>query len=131
MDTISPLALKQSYPYVSLLQQFYNGGSFVVSFDGCFLVCSYGDDVKLMSSSDSSTLRSLGGFSESSTSFTLSLDDRFLFTTTDNRQIRVWELSSHKCIHSWKGYGSVKSMACHSSSGFPGDDATTVRVWNM
>ncbi|KAG6517609.1 hypothetical protein ZIOFF_021005 [Zingiber officinale] len=104
MDAISPLVLKQNYPCITSLQQFYDDGSFVVSFDGCFLVCSYDDEVTLVSMSDSSALRSLGGFSESSTSFTLSLDDRFLFTTTDSHQIQVWELSSCKCIRSWKGY---------------------------
>ncbi|KAG6527570.1 hypothetical protein ZIOFF_009681 [Zingiber officinale] len=99
METISPPIMKQSYPYVSLLKQFYEGRSFVVSFNGSFLICSYGDEVKLVSSSDSSTLRSI---LESSTSFTLSLDDRLLFTTTDNHKIQVWEVSSRKCIHSWK-----------------------------
>ncbi|XP_042472035.1 transducin beta-like protein 3 [Zingiber officinale] len=132
MDAISPLVLKQRYPYVSSLQHSYDGGSFVVYFDGSFLTCSYGDKVKLVSSSDSSALRSLDGFSESSSSFTLSLEVRFLFTTTDNRQIRVWELSSRKCIRSWKGYdGLAKSMACHSSSGFLGGVNIMVCVWDV
>ncbi|XP_074565205.1 protein TORMOZ EMBRYO DEFECTIVE-like [Curcuma longa] len=134
MDALSSLVLKRSYRCVSSLQQFYDGGSFAVSFDGSFLVCSCGDEIKLVSSSDASVLGSLGGFSESSTSFTLSPDDRFLFTAADSRQIRVWELSSRKCIRSWKGHdGPVKNMACHSSGGLlaTGGADRMVCVWDV
>ncbi|XP_042443628.1 transducin beta-like protein 3 [Zingiber officinale] len=134
MDALSPLVLKRSYRCVSSLQQFYDGGSFAVSFDGSFLVCSCGDEIKLVNSSDASVLGSLGGFSESSTSFTLSPDDRFLFTAADSRQIRVWELSSRKCIRSWKGHdGPVKIMACHSSGGLlaTGGADRMVCVWDV
>ncbi|XP_072988874.1 protein TORMOZ EMBRYO DEFECTIVE [Typha latifolia] len=110
--------LKKNYRCVPSLQQFYSGGPIAVSSDGTFLACACDDLVKLVNSSDASVRASLEGDSEGITGLALSPDDRFLFSASHSRLIRVWDLSSLKCIRSWKGHdGPVMAMTCHSSGG--------------
>ncbi|WOK98682.1 transducin beta-like protein 3 [Canna indica] len=129
-----PLTLKRSYRCVSSLQQFYSGGPFAVSDDGALLACACGEEIKIVNSSDASVLATLGGETEAVTAFTFSPDSRFLFSAGHSRLIRVWELSSGKCIRSWKGHdGPVMSMACHSSGGLlaTGGADKKVCVWDV
>ena len=102
MAAPTPLALKRSYRCVSSLQQFYSGGPFAVSSDGASLACACGDEIKIVNSSDACVLASLGCDSESVTAFTFSPYGCFLFSAGHSRLIRVWDLSSRKCVRSWK-----------------------------
>ncbi|RZR98920.1 hypothetical protein BHM03_00028385 [Ensete ventricosum] len=97
-----PLTLKRSYRTVSSLQQFYSGGPFAVSSDGASLACACGEEIKIVNTSDASVLASLGGDSESVTAFAFSPDGCFLFSAGHSRLVRVWDLSSRKCVRSWK-----------------------------
>ncbi|RRT75859.1 hypothetical protein B296_00018043 [Ensete ventricosum] len=97
-----PLTLKRSYRSVSSLQQFYSGGPFAVSSDGASLACACGDEIKIVNTSDASVLASLDGDSESVTAFAFSPDGCFLFSAGHSRLVRVWDLSSRKCVRSWK-----------------------------
>ncbi|RWW32157.1 hypothetical protein GW17_00003187 [Ensete ventricosum] len=97
-----PLTLKRSYRSVSSLQQFYSGGPFAVSSDGASLACACGEEIKIVNTSDASVLASLGGDSESVTAFAFSPDGCFLFSAGHSRLVRVWDVSSRKCVRSWK-----------------------------
>ncbi|XP_038978693.1 transducin beta-like protein 3 [Phoenix dactylifera] len=134
MATPSPVGLKQSYRCVSSLQQFYSGGAFAVASDGAFLACACGDQIKVVDASDASVRATLDGDSEAVTALALSPDDRFLFSASHSRLIRVWDLSSLKCIRSWKGHdGPVMGMACHSSGGLIATAGADKRVcvWDV
>ncbi|CAD5197446.1 unnamed protein product [Musa acuminata subsp. malaccensis] len=134
MAAPTPLALKRSYRCVSSLQQFYSGGPFAVSSDGASLACACGDEIKIVNSSDACVLASLGCDSESVTAFTFSPDGCFLFSAGHSRLIRVWDLSSRKCVRSWKGHdGPAMTMACHSSGGLlaTGGADRKVCVWDV
>ncbi|KAL2894329.1 Transducin beta-like protein 3 [Bienertia sinuspersici] len=131
---MAALSYKKSYRRSQSLQQFYTGGPFTVSSDGTFLVCTCDDSVKIVDSSNASIKSTLEGDSESITALALSPDDQFLFSSSHSRQIRVWELSTLKCIRSWKGHeGPVMAMACDASGGLlatAGADRK-VRVWDV
>lgn len=95
-------ALKKNYRCSQSLQQFYTGGPYAVSSDGSFIVCACDDTIKVVDSSNASIKSTIEGDSEPVTSLTLSPDDKFLFSASHSRQIRVWDLSSLKCLRSWK-----------------------------
>ncbi|KAL6508204.1 hypothetical protein OROHE_021746 [Orobanche hederae] len=126
--------LKKNYRCFQSLQQFYAGGPYAVSSDGSFLVCACDDTIKIVDSSNAAIKSTIEGDSEPVTALTLSPDDRFLFFASHSRQIRVWDLSSVKCIRSWKGHeGPVMGMACHASGGLlatAGADKK-VQVWDV
>ncbi|KAL3837949.1 hypothetical protein ACJIZ3_022540 [Penstemon smallii] len=129
----STLTLKKSYRPVQSLQQFYTGGPYAVSADGSFLVCSCGDTIKIVDSSNAAIKSTIEGDSEP-TALILSPDDRFLYSTSHTRQIQQWDLSSLKCTRSWKGHeGHITVMACHASGAFlatAGADRK-VQVWDV
>lgn len=110
--------LKKNYRSTPALQQFYTGGPFAVASDGSFIVCACDDAIKIVDSSNASIRSVVEGDSQTVTALALSPDDRLLFSSSHSRQIRVWELSSLKCIRSWKGHeGPVMGMACDASGG--------------
>ncbi|KAG1331252.1 transducin beta-like protein 3 [Cocos nucifera] len=134
MAAPSPVSLKRNYRCVSSLQQFYSGGAFAVSSDGAFLACACGDQIKVVDTAASSVRATLEGDSEAVTALALSPDDRFLFSASHSRLIRVWDLSSLKCIRSWKGHdGPVMGIACHSSGGLIATAGADKRVcvWDV
>ncbi|KAJ1439067.1 WD40/YVTN repeat-like-containing domain superfamily [Sesbania bispinosa] len=131
---MEPLRLKTNYRCVPALQQFYTGGPFTVSSDGSFIVCACGDSIKIVDSANASIRSTLDGDSEQVTALALSPNDNLLFSSSHSRQIRVWDLSTLKCVRSWKGHdGPVMSMACHPSGGLlaTGGADRKVLVWDV
>lgn len=131
---MAALSYKKSYRRNQSLQQFYTGGPFALSSDGTFLVCTCDDSIKIVDSSNASIKSTIESDSEPLTALTLSPDDKFLFSASHSRQIRVWDLSTLKCIRSWKGHdGPVMAMACDASGGLlatAGADRK-VLVWDV
>ncbi|KAL6008390.1 hypothetical protein ACLOJK_033899 [Asimina triloba] len=131
---MATVSLKRNYRCVPSLQEFYTGGPFAVSSDGSFLACACGDTIKIVDSSNASVTSSIKADTESITAIALSPDDKLLFSSSHSRLIRVWELSSLKCLRSWKGHeGPVMAMACDSSGGLlatAGADRK-VLVWDV
>ncbi|RYR77503.1 hypothetical protein Ahy_A01g001990 isoform B [Arachis hypogaea] len=131
---MEPLKLKANYRCVPALQQFYAGGAYAVSSDASFIVCASADSINIVDSATSSIRSTLDGDSESVTALTLSPDDKLLFSSSHSRQIRVWDLSTLKCVRSWKGHdGPVMCMACHPSGGLlaTGGADRKVLVWDV
>ncbi|KAL0304567.1 UNVERIFIED_CONTAM: Transducin beta-like protein 3 [Sesamum radiatum] len=130
----SALTLKNNYRCFQSLHQFYSGGPYAVSSDASFLVCACDDTIKIIDSSNAAIKSTIEGDSEPVTALLLSPDDNFLFSASHTRQIRVWDLSSLKCLRSWKGHeGPVMGMACHASGGLlatAGADKK-VQVWDV
>ncbi|PIN23520.1 WD40-repeat-containing subunit of the 18S rRNA processing complex [Handroanthus impetiginosus] len=130
----SAVTLKKNYRCFQSLQQFYTGGPFAVSSDGSFLVCACDDTIKIVDSSNAGIKSTIDGDSEPVTALLLSPNDNFLFSVSHSRQIRVWDVSSLKCLRSWKGHeGPVMGMACHASGGLlatAGADKK-VQVWDV
>ncbi|KAF5818287.1 putative transcription factor WD40-like family [Helianthus annuus] len=67
-------------------------------------------------SSNASIKSTIEGDSESVTAIALSHDDKFLFSASHSRQISMWDLSSLKGLHSWKGghQGPIMAMIRHA-----------------
>ncbi|KAF1867244.1 hypothetical protein Lal_00049673 [Lupinus albus] len=131
---MEPLRLKGNYRCVPSLQQFYTGGPYAVSSDGSFIASACADSIKIVDSANSSIKFTLDGDSESVTALVLSPDDKILFSSSHSRQIRVWDLSTLKCVRSWKGHdGPIMSMACHPSGGLlaTGGADRKVLVWDV
>ncbi|KAL8538390.1 hypothetical protein ACS0TY_000402 [Phlomoides rotata] len=130
----SAVTLKKNYKCYQSLQQFYTGGPYAVASDGSFLVCACDDTIKIVDSSNAVVKSTIEGDSEPVTALILSPDDKLLFSASHSRQIRVWDLSSLKCLRSWKGHeGPVMGMACHASGGLlatAGADMK-VQVWDV
>ncbi|KAI4371363.1 hypothetical protein MLD38_019608 [Melastoma candidum] len=125
--------MKRNYRCSKALQQFYSGGPFAVSSDASFLACACGSSVNLVDASNSSIRSSIDCGSDV-TAISLSPDDRVLFSADHSRQIRVWEVSTSKCLRSWKGHdGPVMSMACHASGGLlaTGGVDRKVLLWDV
>ncbi|KAH7855131.1 hypothetical protein Vadar_021569 [Vaccinium darrowii] len=131
---MASVTLKKNYRCVQSLQQFYTGGPFAVSSDGSFLVCACNETIKIVDSSNSAIKSTIEGDSEPVTALALSPDDKFIFSAGHSRQIRVWDISSLKCLRSWKGHeGPVMGMACDASGGLlatAGADRK-VLVWDV
>ncbi|KAL3497681.1 hypothetical protein ACH5RR_040413 [Cinchona calisaya] len=133
---MASVALKKNYRCHQSLRQFYSGGPYAVSSDGSFIVCACDETIKIVDSSNSSIKSSIEGDSEPVTALALSpiSNSNFLFSASHSRQIRVWDLSSLKCIRSWKGHeGPIMGMACHGSGGLlatAGADRK-VLVWDV
>ncbi|KAL2460137.1 Transducin family protein/WD-40 repeat family protein [Abeliophyllum distichum] len=109
---------KNNYRCAQSLQQFYIDGPYAVSSDGSFLVCACDDTIKIVDSANASIKSTIDGDSEPVTSLSLSQDKKFLFSASHSRQIRVWDVSSLKCLRYWKGHeGPVMGMSCHASGG--------------
>ncbi|ESW27427.1 hypothetical protein PHAVU_003G200800 [Phaseolus vulgaris] len=128
------LRLKTNYRCVPALQQFYTGGPFVVSSDNSFIACACGESIKIVDSVTAAIRSTLDADSESVTAMALSPDDRLLFSSSHSRQIRVWDLSTLKCVRSWKGHdGPVMCMTCHPSGGLlaTGGADRKVLVWDV
>ncbi|KAK1303679.1 hypothetical protein QJS10_CPB11g00120 [Acorus calamus] len=136
-------SLKKSYRCSKSLQRFYTGGPVAVSSDGTFIACACDDKINIVDSSNASVRATLEGDTEQVTALTLSPDGKLLFSASHSRLIRVWDLSSSKCLRSWKGHeGPVMSMACDASGGclatggadrkvFSGSDDAAVRVLDL
>ncbi|KAJ6763285.1 hypothetical protein OIU79_023932 [Salix purpurea] len=132
---MSSLQIKKNYRCVPSLQQFYSGGPFVVSSDGSFIACANGDNIKIVDSSNASIKANIEVDADAGlTALALGPNDKFLFSAGHSRLIRVWDLSTFKCVRSWKGHdGPVMSMACHASGGLlatAGADRK-VLVWDV
>ncbi|KAF5810790.1 putative transcription factor WD40-like family [Helianthus annuus] len=113
---MASVTLKKNYRCVQSLQQFYSGGPYAVSSDGSFIACACNDTITIVDSSNASIKSTIEGDSESVTAIALSHDDKFLFSASHSRQISMWDLSSLKCLHSWKGghQGPIMAMTCHA-----------------
>ncbi|KAL5802889.1 hypothetical protein ACOSQ4_031194 [Xanthoceras sorbifolium] len=131
---MASLPLKKNYRCETALQQFYGGGPLVVSSDGSFIACSCGDSINIVDSSNASIKSTIEADSDTITALALSPNDNLLFSSGHSRQIRVWDLSTLKCLRSWKGHdGPVIGMACHASGGLlatAGADRK-VLVWDV
>ncbi|XP_029130005.1 transducin beta-like protein 3 [Cajanus cajan] len=128
------LRFKTNYRCVPALQQFYTGGPFVVSSDSSFIACACGDSIKIVDSATASIRSTLDADSEPVTALALSPNDALLFSSSHTRQIRVWDLSTLKCVRSWKGHeGPVMCMTCHPSGGLlaTGGADRKVLVWDV
>ncbi|KAK1326881.1 Guanine nucleotide-binding protein subunit beta-like protein B [Acorus calamus] len=127
-------SLKKSYRCTKSLQRFYTGGPVAVSSDGTFIACACDDKINIVDSSNASVRATLEGDTEQVTALTLSPDGKLLFSASHSRLIRVWDLSSSKCLRSWKGHeGPVMSMACDASGGClaTGGADRKVLVWDV
>ncbi|KAH0640950.1 hypothetical protein KY285_037536 [Solanum tuberosum] len=131
------MELKKNYKCEKFLEKFYTGGPYAVASDGSFLVCSCSDTIKIIDLSndaDSIVKCTIEEDSEPVTALALRPNDKFLFSASHSRQIRVWELSTLECLRSWKGHeGPVMGMACDASGGLlatSGADGK-VRVWDV
>uniref|UniRef100_A0A2P2JNI9 Uncharacterized protein n=1 Tax=Rhizophora mucronata TaxID=61149 RepID=A0A2P2JNI9_RHIMU len=99
---MSSVQMKKNYRCVPSLQQFYSGGPFAVSSDGSFMACACGDAVKIVDLGNASIRATIEGDTEAVTALALSPNDKLLFSAGHSRQIRVWDLSTIKCVRSWK-----------------------------
>ncbi|XP_019186859.1 PREDICTED: transducin beta-like protein 3 [Ipomoea nil] len=128
------VTLKKNYKCVQSLQQFYSGGPYVVSSDGSFLVCACDETIKIVDASNASIKSTIEGDSEPVTALALSPNNSLLFSASHSRQIRVWDLSTLKCLRSWKAHeGPVMGLACDASGGLlatAGADRK-VQVWDV
>ncbi|XP_062147393.1 protein TORMOZ EMBRYO DEFECTIVE [Alnus glutinosa] len=131
---MASLPLKKNYRCVPSLQQFYTGGPFAVASDGSFIACACDESIRIVDSSDASIRSTIDTDSDAPSALALSPDDKLLFSAGKSLQIRVWDLSTLKCVRSWKGHESpVKGMACHLSGGLlatAGADRK-VLVWDV
>ncbi|KAK4790607.1 hypothetical protein SAY86_017911 [Trapa natans] len=130
----APLPFKKNYRCSQALQQFYSGGPFAVSSDGSFIACACSDTIKIVESSNAHIRSTIDCESDTITALCLSPNDKLLFSAGHSRQIRVWDLSTLKCIRSWKGHdGPVMSMVCHASGGLlaTGGADRKVLVWDV
>lgn len=131
---MASLPLKKNYRCEPVLQQFYGGGPLVVSSDGSFVACACGESINIVDSSNASIKSTIEGGSDTITALALSPDDKLLFSSGHSREIRVWDLSTLKCLRSWKGHdGPAIGMACHPSGGLlatAGADRK-VLVWDV
>ncbi|KAG7980656.1 hypothetical protein I3843_05G193000 [Carya illinoinensis] len=126
--------LKKNYRCVPSLQQFYTGGPFAVSSDGSFIACACDESIRIVDSSNASLRSTIDTDSEAPTALALSPNDKLLFSAGHSRQIRVWDLSTRKCVRSWKGHeGPVMGMACHLSGGLLATAGANgkVLVWDV
>ncbi|XP_047330937.1 transducin beta-like protein 3 [Impatiens glandulifera] len=131
---MASVALKKNFRCFQSLNQFYSGGPFIVSSDGSFIVCACDDKIKIVDSSNSSIKSIIEGDSEAVTALALSPNDTLLFSASHSRQIRVWDLSTLKCLRSWKGHdGPVMAMTCDASGGLlaTGGADRKVLVWDV
>lgn len=101
-QSMTSLALKKNYRSETVLQQFYGGGPLVVSSDGSFIACSCGDSINIVNSSNASINSTIEADSDTITALALSPDDKLLFSSGHSRQIKVWDLSTLKCLRTWK-----------------------------
>ncbi|XP_058735164.1 protein TORMOZ EMBRYO DEFECTIVE-like [Vicia villosa] len=69
-------------------------------------LCACSDSIKIVGSANASIRSTLEGDSEKFTALDLGPNDKLLFSSSHNRKIRVWDLSTLKCVCSWK----VKSL---------------------
>ncbi|MQM07751.1 hypothetical protein Taro_040595 [Colocasia esculenta] len=126
--------LKRNYRCARSLEPFYSRRAYAVSSDGSFVACAYDDKVKLVDVSCATVRATLEGDTEEVTALALSPDDKFLFSASGSRLVRVWEISISKCVRSWKGNdGIITVMACHASGGLlatAGSDRK-VLVWDV
>lgn len=99
---MASLPLKKNYGCEPVLQQFYGGGPLVVSSDGSFVACACGESINIVDSSNASIKSTIEGGSDTITALALSPDDKLLFSSGHSREIRVWDLSTLKCLRSWK-----------------------------
>lgn len=99
---MASLALKKNYRCVPSLQQFYTGGPFVVASDGSFIACACNEKIRVVDSSDASIRSTIDTDSDAPSALALSPDDKLLFSASKSLQIRVWDLSTLKCVRSWK-----------------------------
>lgn len=104
----SPSNYKKNYKCTPVFERFYTGGPFAVSPDSSFLACACDNDIKIVDSLDSSVRATLEGDSGRITAIAICPDGRFLFSASHSRQIRVWNLSSFKCVRSWKVSTSLR-----------------------
>ncbi|XP_031502912.1 protein TORMOZ EMBRYO DEFECTIVE [Nymphaea colorata] len=129
----SPSNYKSNYRCTPAFERFYTGGPYAVSPDSSFLACACDNDVKIVDALDSSVRATLEGDSGRITAITIGPDGRFLFSASHSRQIRVWDLSSFKCVRSWKAReGIVMNIACDSSGGLVATaEERKVLVWDV
>lgn len=102
LSVMASLPLKKNYRCVPSLQQFYTGGPFAVSSDGTFIACACDESIRIIDSSNASIRSTIDTDSEAPTALVLSPNDKLLFSAGHSRQIRVWDLSTLKCVRSWK-----------------------------
>ncbi|KAK8950645.1 hypothetical protein KSP40_PGU007755 [Platanthera guangdongensis] len=102
------VSLTKNYRCSPFLQKFYSGSAYAVSSDGSFMACAYNAEIKLIETSNSSVRETLEGDEEEVTALILSPDDRFLVSASHSRLIRVWNLSSFKCIRDDAIFGLVR-----------------------
>ncbi|RAL38806.1 unnamed protein product [Cuscuta campestris] len=131
---MASITLKRNYKYVKSLQQFYSGGPYAVSSDGSFLVCACDETIKIVDASNALIKSTIDGDSEQITALALSPNNTLLFSAGHSRLIRVWDLSTLKCLRSWKAHdGPVMGLACDASGGLlatAGADRK-VQVWDV
>ncbi|CAN6486533.1 unnamed protein product [Victoria cruziana] len=129
----SPSNYKKNYKCTPVFERFYTGGPFAVSPDSSFLACACDNDIKIVDSLDSSVRATLEGDSGRITAIAICPDGRFLFSASHSRQIRVWNLSSFKCVRSWKARdGIVMNIACDASGGLVATaEDRKVLVWDL
>ncbi|CAH9146703.1 unnamed protein product [Cuscuta epithymum] len=131
---MTSVTLKKNYKCVQSLQQFYSGGPYAVSSDGSFLACACDETIKIVDASNASIEFTIDGDSEQVTALALTPNNSLLFSASHSRQIRVWDLSTLKCLRSWKANeGPVMGLACDSSGGLlatAGADRK-VQVWDV
>lgn len=66
--------------------------------------------MKIVSATDASVRATISGDPDAAvTALALGPDDRYLFTASHSRLIRVWDVSSLQCIRSWK----VNHLVCN------------------
>lgn len=102
LEMAAPNPFKKNYRCSQALQQFYSGGPFAVSSDGSFIACTCSDSIKIVDSSNAYIRSTIDCESDTITALCLSPNDKLLFSAGHSRQIRVWDLSTFKCIRSWK-----------------------------
>ncbi|KVE14387.1 Quinonprotein alcohol dehydrogenase-like-superfamily [Cynara cardunculus var. scolymus] len=129
LQRMTSVTLKKNYRGVQSLQQFYSGGPYTVSSDGSFIACACNDTITIVDSSNASIKSTIEGDSEPVTAIALSPDDKFLFSASHSRQIRlfsgsddatvrVWDLTSKKCIATLERHRSTVTSIAITEDGW-------------
>ena len=82
----------------------------------------------------SNLMADLHGHSSDVSSVCVSPDGRFLFSSSRDNTIKMWDLSSSSCVSTLEGHSSYVTSVCVSPDGrflFSSSDDKTIKMWDL